>query len=1255
MAHGVYQGVDEATSGSGSSSEDEKSSVLSEDPDSFEVLSETTWSEKLSLGLGSLLALLQGASAPMIAMYTGQCINILSTSNPGNVLSEMQTVLISISILALVQFLLAFLWQTCLMWAAGQQALRWQLRYLKSVFTLDVTWFDLNEAAGLAAKLEGDIAAVHSFMSAGLGFLISSVGQFVSGLALAFVHGWQLTLIVISAMPVLICAGHGLSKQIERQMTQQAEDFARAGGVAEESLMAVRTVAAFGAELSQQRRFERELLTAQRGGVRSGVRIGIFWAAQNFAYACLYALTLWFGGHILLAPAENREALEGGDVIIVLIALITGMTGVSSFAGFAPALAKAVIAAKALKQIIRYKDRSIEPGDFHQEEIPGLAEIQSIEFRGVCFNYPSRPEKAILNQLSFFITQGQKVAFVGESGCGKSTTIQMLERFYDPIQGEIMVNGRPLRSWPVRSWRQKLGYVGQHPVLFATSAMENIKAGAEISDEDAIEAARMAQILDTLSALPEGLETNIGAAGGTLSGGQRQRVAIARALAKKPKVLLLDEATSALDNESERMVQATLDSLDLTMGRSLTSVSIAHRLTTVVNSDMIYVLDSGHCLEQGTHAELMARKGQYFNMASLQQAVESKRQISFPRQHSVHSGASAAIQMSVQKAAPGTFASQASWLQLPTIANEAAPAELATPVLSRLFFAARAEWVVIPFALLAVVLQALCAPFQAYFFNAGIMSYYEKSVDVMLEKLDLACLGLAVIGVASGACVLLQNSLFTYIQECITLVMRKRAFGSTIRMHMGFFDAPENQTSSILVSLERHMTRLSQMFGVGLAMALGSAMTCVASVLFSFFGSWILALVLLLLLPIFFGVSMGVTTAAHRPDSNSDKAWANASHTTTEAVTSIRTVRALGAEEHTLDILTTALQVVADHNRSSACKKAFAFGFTTSLIQLIYLVGFWLSAAMINSGRFEANAVLLTLFCVVFGVMTATTVAMYLPDSASGRIAAMEVFRLIDQHSKIDAVEPEGKICSFGDGTICLKKVDFYYPSRAETMVLKHLSLTIWRGQKVAFCGFSGSGKSTVIQLLLRFYDPQGGSITLGGTEIRDFNVAWYRRQLGLVAQQPLLFDISLEDNVKYGCPDATREQVREAARLANMTFVEGEEERWSQKLGLRGERLSGGQRQRVAIARALLRKPQILLLDEATSDLDSTSEALVQEALQRASKGVTTVTVAHRLSTIRDSDQIFVLLDGQVIEQGTYQELVALGGNFAKLAARSL
>ncbi|CAE6964952.1 ABCB1 [Symbiodinium sp. CCMP2592] len=1100
------------------------------------------------------------------------------------------------------------------------------------------------------------------FMSTALGYLISSVGQFIAGLSLAFVTGWQLALVVCATIPILATLGHRMGREIEQGVFDQQANFARASSVAEESLMAIRTVAAFGAENAESARFEKELLSAKMGGIRSGVKIGAAWGGLNFFYSCLYGLALWFGGHILLS-AENVD-FEPSHVVTVMIAMMVGVSGLSSFSGFAPAMAKAYASAISMREVMSAAEaRAIERPLYSKDALPeALSTVETLEFRNVSFRYPTRKERWVLSNFNFRVERGQKIAFVGESGCGKSTTIQLLERFYDPCAGEILVNGINLSQVPAKAWRKLIGYVGQEPVLFATSAMNNLKAGDDsISDEQVHEAAKAAQIYDDLMSLPEEFDTFVGAGGGLLSGGQRQRVAIARALAKRPQILLLDEATSALDNESERLVQATLDSLNTVIG-PITTISIAHRLTTIKGSDVIYVLKNGRCCEQGTHEDLIERPcGEYYSMAKLQQANEDpddqeETPTMAPPTRSETRKISMKSIMSMQKSMALRRSGTA--MSFYGTAFGAEGGHVTPRVWCRLVGIMRLYWWVWPMVVVIIVLDAATMPLEAIFFNAGILSLFNskvEGVEAMYPHLDRAVLGLISVGLASGLAVLCQNSLFSYLQECLCMLLRKMAFVSTIRMDMAFFDAPENQTGSILVSLERHMNRVGQMMGIQLGNSTSAIFTCLISVGVSFAGSWVLALILLGLMPICGFLGLVVAAFATAVDLNAEETYSKAGKQTAEAATAIRTVKALGAEEYTMEVLDELLLILTEVNTGRSWKLGLSLGLNMCMIQCIYLAGFGMSAACIQYWSFNAHEVLLTLFCVMFGVMSVSTIVQFIPDSASGYHAASEVFRLIDQVSKIDATQPTGKIESIGDGNIEFKEVYFWYPHRPEVRVLKKLSFTIEKGQAVAFVGFSGSGKSTVIQLLQRFYDPQTGSIQVGGQNLCDLNVAFWRKQIGMVGQEPVLFDVSLEENVKYGYPEATDAQVKDAARVANMDYAFAGSVKWSDRVGLRGEKLSGGQKQRCAIARALLRRPQFLLLDEATSALDSTSERLVQQAMQEARVGKTTITVAHRLSTIQNSDKIFVMANGRILESGTYHELINMDGSFAKLAARSL
>ncbi|KAK1085143.1 hypothetical protein LTR33_002267 [Friedmanniomyces endolithicus] len=297
-------------------------------------------------------------------------------------------------------------------------------------------------------------------------------------------------------------------------------------------------------------------------------------------------------------------------------AVIFGSQSAGTIFSFAPDMGKAKHAAAELKQLFDRKP-DIDSWSTDGEVLQGME--GSIEFRDVHFRYPTRPEQPVLRGLNLTVKPGQYVALVGASGCGKSTTIALMERFYDPLVGGIYVDGREISSLNINNYRNHLALVSQEPTLYQGSIRDNILLGADKAPEDVpeeaiVQACKDANIYDFILSLPEAFNTVVGSKGSMLSGGQKQRVAIARALLRDPKILLLDEATSALDSESEKVVQAALDAA----AKGRTTIAVAHRLSTIQKADMIYVFDQGRIVENGTHNELIARGGRYFELVNLQ-------------------------------------------------------------------------------------------------------------------------------------------------------------------------------------------------------------------------------------------------------------------------------------------------------------------------------------------------------------------------------------------------------------------------------------------------------------------------------------------------------------------------------------------------------------------------------------------------------------------------------------------------------------
>lgn len=435
---------------------------------------------------------------------------------------------------------------------------------------------------------------------------------FVFGIIASFFYGWKLTLVVLICCPFIIISTAMVAK-IQSSLTEkELEAYSGAGGVAEEVFSGIRTVLAFSGEAKESKRFAKLLvpaeITGRKKGLYSGIGAGTMWF---IIYAC-YAVAMWYGVKLILADrGEEVRHYTPAVLVIVLFGIIMGAQNLGFSSPHVEAFATAKGAAQSVFSII---DRKSEVDPMSEHGLKPLEVIGNIEFEGLHFHYPARPDVQILKGLTLSVKAGQTVALVGASGCGKSTLLQLMQRFYDPLNGLVKLDGRDLRGLNVGWLRAQIGVVGQEPVLFATTIGENIRYGnPKATQKDIEDAARMANCHDFITKLPKGYDTLVGERGAQMSGGQKQRIAIARALVRNPKILLLDEATSALDPTSERRVQ---DALEMA-SKGRTTLVVSHRLSTVTNADKIVFVKDGAVAEEGTHDELMAKKGLYCQLVNI--------------------------------------------------------------------------------------------------------------------------------------------------------------------------------------------------------------------------------------------------------------------------------------------------------------------------------------------------------------------------------------------------------------------------------------------------------------------------------------------------------------------------------------------------------------------------------------------------------------------------------------------------------------
>lgn len=373
------------------------------------------------------------------------------------------------------------------------------------------------------------------------------------------------------------------------------------------------------------------------------------------------------------------------------------------------------------------------------------------------------------------------------------------------------------------------------------------------------------------------------------------------------------------------------------------------------------------------------------------------------------------------------------------------------------------------------------------------------------------------------------------------------------------------------------------------------------------------------------------------------KAHAKTSMIAGEGVSNIRTVAAFNAQSKILSLFCHELRVPQKRSLYRSQTSGFLFGLSQLALYGSEALILWYGAHLVSKGESTFSKVIKVFVVLVITANSVAETVSLAPEIIRGGEAVGSVFSVLDRQTKIDPDDADADPVETIRGDIDFRHVDFAYPSRPDVMVFRDFNLRIRAGHSQALVGASGSGKSSVIAMIERFYDPLAGKVMIDGKDIRRLNLKSLRLKIGLVQQEPALFAATIFDNIAYGKDGATESEVIEAARAANAHgFISGLPEGYKTPVGERGVQLSGGQKQRIAIARAVLKNPTVLLLDEATSALDAESECVLQEALERLMRGRTTVVVAHRLCTIRGVDCIGVIQDGRIVEQGSHSELVS-------------
>lgn len=1143
-------------------------------------------------------------------------------------------------------------------WFADRQVAKMRPLYFDALLHRDVGWFDTHDAASLPTVMGSNLDEYAEGLGTKFGVSVQSTSCLVGGLIFGFVLSWQIAAMMCICVPLLGLGAAIMGKSIMDMMLETQGAYSEAAKVVEEVMFAIRTVVAFGGEFREVGRYSAAVEEARRGGVRNRLKIGMGGGYIWMMYFWSLALAFWFG--MMLVYNEWDTEISVGKMMSAFFCVLT--------AGFVmgqipPGFAGYVKAKSVMAMFFHSLENDSEIQRRLKDERPDVGPISSLEFSNVTFSYPAQPEVTVLKGLSLSIQQGQKVAVVGESGSGKSTVMALLERFYDPTSGQVLVNGQDLKNFSVKSYRQQIGYVGQEPVVFATSVRENIMQGCNAAtDADFKRACSMAQ-LDFVDSLPKKFDTYMGTGGSQFSGGQKQRVAIARALLKKPSLLFLDEATSALDNNSEKMIQETIDNLGSQSSLGMTMVTIAHRLSTVQNSDVIFVLKRGVVEEYGPPGELMTREGgEYRALAAAQQhAAEGERLSQDGQADGIAGGSGFQRQITPVSASEAKVEKRiTSKSDDDEAAREKEIAKQYKVPMGRLLGFARPERCYLVVGTVSALVAGACFPvLGSVVLVDAMVGFLSGDRETMKQEVETACVWFVVAGLIRAVVQTFQFYSFGVIGEAMTMRVRVTLLKKIFEMEVGFHDDPENAPGKLLKALQLYALRIATL-AVGIGDKADALCAIVVGLSLAFIASWEMALAMVVSIPIFGaaqGIQIAVTMGSSRNESEHLK---NSAQLVNDAITSARTVHAAGNERDLVSLYSQMVAPVSTGLMRKHLGGGVAFGISNGVMFWVCAGGFWFMGYLISEDIIDFGDGMRAFMGILYAGMGAGMASALTGDVSKAKVAAHDLFQLLDRESLINGLDTVGVEDVRNVGRIEFRSVDFSYPLRLELKVLHSLSFSIEAGTSVGVVGPSGGGKSTVLAMLQRFYDPQAGKVLVGAdlAPLDTLNIRWWRRQVGFVGQEPILFDTSVLENVKYGLDDGEKvseQRLEECKQMCNLTFLDSHTAKgWDTQVGPRGQRLSGGQKQRVAICRAMVKDPPVLLLDEATSALDSQSEKVVSAALEKAQRGRTSFSIAHRLSTIQHCQVILVVAEGRIVERGSHDELMESGGVYKKLYQQS-